>query len=391
MALAGRRRRAVDDFSQVHRTTRLQLLRRLVEKYILLNRNVMYQALPTGTNWDVRRLFGRRIAVLKEPGGDGERGVLFMMFSEMLSTVFRQMDVPRLLVDYTIVSEPSWSGYCDEDFLRYMQFDEDVFVLSAQADDLAFLERARTNLIPVPLGPCDWVDPRVAEPYISNPKAFDIVMNSNWAAWKRHHVLFRMLRRAKRKYSVALIGGGLEGRTDRDIYELADLYGVRDQLTVYERIPYSQVMDVTSRARVSILLSLKEGSNRAMAESIFCNVPVIVLKRHVGGIVKNVVPDTGLLVAERHLEHAVERLRSGGLKPREWGLANASCFVSTERLNTILKTRALAVGRPWTRDIALRANSPESKYVDPTQAERLKPWNDRLRDYLRVPTPADRL
>jgi len=51
-------------------------------------------------------------------------------------------------------------------------------------------------------------------------------------------------------------------------------------------------MDITCRATVSILPSLKEGSNRAMAESMFWNVPVVVLTNHVGGITKNIVPET---------------------------------------------------------------------------------------------------
>jgi glycosyltransferase involved in cell wall biosynthesis len=305
------------------------------------------------------------------------------MFSEMLALLFEQMDMRRLAADFTIVSEPSWSGYCDSAFLRCTMLEEDIFVLAAQQDDYAFLQRLNSNLIPVDLGPCDWVDPRVAEPFIDNRKEFDIVMNSHWGSSKRHHVLFRMLRRAKRRYKALLIGGGWDRRNAADVLALAKHYGVEDQLTLVEHIPYEKVMDLTCRARVSVLLSLKEGSNRAIAESILCNVPVIVLSSHIGGIVKHVRPETGLLVEETALETAVERLLDSRLNPRQWGKEHISFMKSSEKLNAILRSHALQSGRPWTRDIALRSNSPESKYASPSDVQRLRPWNQSLVNYLR--------
>jgi glycosyltransferase involved in cell wall biosynthesis len=192
-----------------------------------------------------------------------------------------------------------------------------------------------------------------------------------------------MLRKAHRRYKVALVGFNWSGKTRNDIERLADYYGVAGQVTIFDWIPYEQVMDLTCRSKVSILLSLKEGSNRATVDSIFCNVPVVVLSNHVGGIRKNVVPETGLLAAEAHLESAIAQLLESGLHPREWGLEHISCFKSTEKLNSVLREHALRQGRPWTQDIAVRSNSPESSYVDAKDAERLSPWNDKLKDYLR--------
>jgi Glycosyl transferases group 1 len=381
-ALAGLRRKATIILSQVHRTTRLRGMRRVVEPYIFANRDVAYRRDKVTRDHDISRYFGGRIAVLKEPASGGERGVLFVMFTEMLSLLFATMDVRRLTADFTIVSEPSWSGYCDETFLRCTQLEEDIFVLAAQRDDYAFLERLRANLVPVDLGPCDWVDPRVAEPFVTSRKEFDIVMNSHWGSIKRHYVLFRMLRRAKRRYKVLLIGVNWGGKTAADVIALANHYGVQDQLTIVEHIPYEKVMELTCRARMSVLLSLKEGSNRAIAESIFCNVPVIVLSNHIGGIVKNVRPETGLLFAEEDLEATVEDLLDSSLTPRRWGLEHISFLRSSEKLNAVLRSHAARKGRPWTRDIAARSNSPESRYVSANDYERLAPWNKRLVNYV---------
>jgi glycosyltransferase involved in cell wall biosynthesis len=358
-------------------------MRRLVEPYIIANVSSIYQAPEALPKPELSRFFGNRLAVLKAPAGGGEKGVLFVMVSDMFRLLHAGMNLPKLLEDYTLVFEPSWSGYCHPELLEYTRWNQETFILAAEEYDFGFLKRLNSNLIPVDLGPCDWVDPRVATPYLANPKEFDIVMNSNWGAWKRHHVLFRMLRNAKQRYNVVLIGVNWSGKTRADIERLASFFGVVDQIVIFEHIPYEQVMDLTCRSRVSILLSLKEGSNRAIAESIFCNLPVVTLSSHVGGIRKNVVPETGLIADERHLEFAISRLLRANLNPREWGLENVSCFKSSEKLNLILREHALRQGRPWTQDIAGRSNSPESKYLYLEDAERLAPWNEALKNYMR--------
>jgi len=381
-ALFGRRKRAISILSQVHRTARSRRIRKLVEPYILANREAMYRDQGQLAKPSLKTTFGRRLMVLKAPVAGGEKGVLFVMVYDAIRALHSGMDLDRLFRDYTLVFEPSWSGYCNSDLLEYTCWNEEIFVLSAEENDFAFLQRLGSNLVPVALGPCDWVDSRAAEAYLKNPKEFDIVMNSNWAAWKRHHVLFRMLRNAKTSYKVALIGVDEKGETRARVERLASFFGITNQLTVFEDIAYERVMDITCRSKVSILLSLKEGSNRAIAESIFCNVPVIVLSSHVGGIRKNIVPETGLLAKESKLESAIDQLLQSHINPREWGLEHVSCFRSSEKLNSVLKEHALRQGRPWTQDIAVRSNSPESKYAFTEDAERLRPWNEGLKDYL---------
>jgi len=382
-ALLGKRRAAVRALSQVHRTARWSWMKRLVESYIIANCDAFCWESRSSADPKLRTCFGNRLMVLKAPAANGEKGVLFVMVTDTIRLLYSGTNLRRLLDDYTLVFEPSWSGYCHADYLQYTCCKDEIFVLSAEKDDFAFLTRLASNLVPVGLGPCDWVDPRAAASYLENPKEFDIMMNSNWGAWKRHYVLFHMLRKANRRYKVVLIGDKWSGKTREDIEQLEDYYGVAGQITIFDWIPYEQVMDLTCRSKVSILLSLKEGSNRATAESIFCDVPVLVLSNHVGGIRKNVVPETGLLVEEAHLESAIEKLLESNIHPRKWGLEHVSCFKSTEKLNSVLREHALRQGRPWTEDIAVRSNSPDSSYVDAGDAGRLSHWNEGLKDYLR--------
>jgi glycosyltransferase involved in cell wall biosynthesis len=359
-------------------------MRQLVEPHIVANLDAIYREPRPSTGPEVSSWFGKRLMELKAPGPGGEKGVLFVMFTETFQLLHSHMNLKMLLEDYTLVFEPSWSGYCGPDLLDFTRESDEIFVLAAEEGDFAFLQCLRSNLIPVELGPCDWVDPQAAAPYLASSKEFDIVMNSNWAALKRHYVLFRMLANAERRYKVALIGVKWGGKTRADIERLANFYGVADQLTILERIPYEKVMDVTCRSKVAVLLSLKEGSNRAIAESIFCDVPVVVLSSHIGGIRKNVVPETGLLADERNLESAIIQLHRSSIKPREWGMEHISCFKSSIKLNEILRDHTLSKGRPWTQDIAGRSSSPESTYIDAGDAKRLRPWNDKLRNYLKI-------
>lgn len=394
LALFRQRRRAATLLSQVHRTSRSHWLKQVVEPYVIAHRmsvGVDGTSRQASADPDLGRFFGNRLLVLKAPEANREKGVLLVMFSEMIRALTSATNLPRLLQDYTLVFEPSWSGYCHPDLLQFIPFDKPIFVLAAEANDFAFLQRLGSNLIPVDLGPCDWVDPRVAEPYLSATKEFDIVMNSNWASWKRHYVLFRMLAKARhQRFTAVLIGGPWGGKVEADIKNLAHFFGVADRVVLMERLSYEKVMDVTCRSKVSVLLSLKEGSNRAIAESIFCDVPVVVLSNHVGGIKKNVVPETGLLTEERHLESAISTLLDGNVRPRRWGLQNISCFTSSTKLNSVLRQHALQRGEPWTRDIAGRSNSPESKYIHETDAERLDSWNKKLRSYLILDNPHGR-
>ena len=69
----------------------------------------------------------------------------------------------------------------------------------------------------------------------------------------------------------------------------------------------------------------------------FCNVPVIVLSEHVGGI-KNINPVNGKLVPSTTKDTIKEMLNNlNSYTPMEWALKNISCTVTTEKLNNYLK------------------------------------------------------
>jgi hypothetical protein len=207
------------------------------------------------------------------------------------------------------------------------------------------------------------------------------VMNSHWGWRKRHYVLFRNLREMP-DVTAALIGVPGEGGTLANVRALANFYGVEKQVSWFERIKYEDVMGITASSKIGLLLSLKEGGNRAIPECLFCDVPVIVSSNNIGGVKKVVNQQTGLHSLSKTIRTMLRNL--GTYSPRKWAVENISCLVTTERLNGHLRASAASRAQPWTCDIAPRTNAPESKYYHAIDNEKFGPLNQGLRAYFRA-------
>ena len=118
-----------------------------------------------------------------------EKGVLVLKNTERLDTFRRCVAMASLLQQYTLILEPSWSGYANPKMLSFCVFrDHPIVVMSPCRADHQFLERLNSNLRPIPTGASDWVDPRVFRPLDGQDKRFDAVMIARWTLVKRHHL-----------------------------------------------------------------------------------------------------------------------------------------------------------------------------------------------------------
>lgn len=325
-----------------------------------------YQYVPSFVNPETNGRFGERVFILKEKASENEKGILLLMFNSTIRDFPLYLDVNKVMEDYYLILEPSWSGFFIDEILQYTKFSSPVWVLSGYFKDFEFLKQLGSNLIPLPIGPCDWVDPELTGRVLSSVKKYDIVFNSNWASWKRHQVLFSAIKKITRPVRVALIGVELEGRNRKDIELLAKFYNVQHLIEIFERVPYIQALEITASSKCALLLSLKEGSNRALAEAMMCDVPVILLENHIGGIRKNINPMTGILTSETKLNNAILHMIEDfdHYSPRKWAIENASCFVSSQLVNTVFKQYSLDNHLEWSKDIWVRTNSPESCYTE---------------------------
>mgnify|MGYP001614041439 CR=1 FL=1 len=108
------------------------------------------------------------------------------------------------------------------------------------------------------------------------------------------------------------------------------------------------------------MLSRKEGSCRAIGESIAAGIPILVYKHHKGGAVNFVNEETGILSDYKELPENLLKMAKEyeKYKPRKWAEENTGYIKATERLNDLLKKIALRRAESWTEDIRYKVNIP---------------------------------
>ncbi len=309
--------------------------------------------------------------VLKAPRCENdrvvERGVLVLKNTERLDAFRQYVAMPSLLEHYSLVLEPSWSGYSDPRLLSFCVFrDHPIVVMAPCLEDLQFLERLGSNLRPTPIGASDWVDPRVFRPLDGQNKRFDAVLVARWTLLKRHHLLFRALDRiADPSFRVALVANNIAGDTDRGaILSMMEDYGLASQIEVFEDLDPTGVNEILNQSKVNLLLSRQEGSNRSLFEGFFAGVPGLAFANNIGIPLTHFTPRTGRLIAEHDLPGGLLHFREHWTEydPRAWALAHIAPEVTTARLNLVLSQLAQQRYEPWTQDIVCKTNRPELRY-----------------------------
>ena len=326
----------------------------------------------------------RRSMVLKWPrrGADGiEKGVLLITFTTSFTYFHFHLDLELLQQWFTVVLEPSWAGYCIGEILFWAGPDRPpVVVQSTEKTDFEFLAQLRTNLVPVDFGASNWVDHEVFRKLDGCEKIYDAVYVANYKPIKRHHVLFRAIAELRDPgYRLALVCTPWGG-TKQTVYDLMDHYGVRQNVVVFEGLPAQKVNEVLNASKVSVLLSLKEGSNRSLFEAFFADVPGILLKDNVGVNKSYLNAQTGRIIEEHELAATLTFFREhwSEYQPREWALANISAPVTTRALEDVLGRLARERGEPWTRGLHVKVNRPEVEYLEGRPPDLLMPLEELL-------------
>jgi len=331
---------------------------------------------------------GDLILLKRYDSATGEKGVILLKYTQTLWRFPAMFDVAALASRYAFVLEPSSWGYEEPGFFLYVGADMDVIVQSPWARDYQFITGLESNLQGVRIGAGDWVDPRI---FSSNKPArdrrFDIVAVSAWSALKRHEDLFRAaaaLKTAGRELQIALIGYPLDWTQDK-IRQLARKYGIEHLCTIYEAVPHSVVADVVGDSRLYVLMSRREGANKALYEALWCDTPVAVFDSHRGVNTDIVRGEIGTLYDADGLASAIRKVLDNPDRyhAREWAERNTGYRNSTAALNATLKRLSEARGLPWTNDIAEKINAPELLYADPLDVERFAAEYESLRPFLR--------
>jgi glycosyltransferase involved in cell wall biosynthesis len=355
----------------------LDQIRKLVVSTRLSNKNSVYSAFlehaechkisesyRTLSSEKKRNLRGNLMILKDFNPVTNEKGVMIIGYTPYFKHFLALYDLDITTNQYYIVLEPSWTGYCDETILMFIHKKNKVIVQSPWKEDYDFIVSLESDLVPINIGPNYWVDLDFFHPSEQQTKIYDLLYVANWAEYKQHVMLFRALRKLKSKghlgIKVALVGFPLEGRTRIDIERELHVWGVEDMCTVFECIPITEVKKLFDLSKTSILLSKKEGSCRAVTESLAANVPVMLYSKHIGGA-KNVINEnTGILFDFNELPEAILWMRNNhtNFKARRWAEENIGCINTAKKLNELIKSIAISNNEPWTCDIKVKANCP---------------------------------
>jgi glycosyltransferase involved in cell wall biosynthesis len=331
---------------------------------------------------------GDLIVLKRYDPATGEKGAIMLKYTLSLWRFAAMFDVAALAERYAFILEPSSWGYEDPGFFLYAGSDVDVVVQSPWRRDYEFIVGLESNLAAVRIGAGDWVDPRIFSPKkAARDRSYDLVAVSAWSALKRHEDLFRAvaaLRAQGRTLRVALIGYPVDW-TQAKIRQLAARYGIEDSCTIFEAVPHSVVADVVGDSRLYVLMSRREGANRALYEALWCDTPVAVFDAHRGVNTDIIRDEVGTLYDADGLTAAIARVLDDPdrFHARAWAERNTGYHNSTVALNATLRQLAAARGLPWRSDLAEKINAPDMVYVNSSDVERFATEYDSLRRFLR--------
>lgn len=318
-----------------------------------------------------------RATFLKPYKGPGEPGVLFSAFESEWINFICHVDIERFASRYTLVVAPTSAPYNITNYALPRIYGRPLFSLINHEEDVGIIPMIGSNYRMVPLYTSHWVNPAAYEPTPRAERSIDIIMIAAWGKVKRHHQLLRALRDLPRSTKVLLIGQNQDGRSVETIIEEARHYGVADRFETLTNAPHHVVVERLAQAKVSLLLSMREGSAVVIPESLFADTPAGLYRDAYNGSRSFINDETGMLLDHADLARQLSRFleHHASYRARAWAEANISCYRSTERMNAILKHHALDAGRDWTEDIRTLTWQPEPMLVheadsDATRADR---------------------
>jgi hypothetical protein len=316
-----------------------------------------------------------RVLILKLPmlenGEVIEKGALVIKFTETFAPFFHSLDIHALARHFRIILEPSWVGYSLPEILIWTGLaPEKVVVMAPYGPDYDLLTNIGSNLVPITVGPADWGNPETFRPIPGTDKIYDCVSIANYKATKRVDRFVRAVVRVSRRrpeFRAALICAGVGRSTSgREVASTIEWGRRRSRLDFLSSCKQPELNELFNKSKVNVLMSLREGANKGLAEGLFAGTPALLIAESACGNHRHINAKTGLVVSDAKLEDALEWFALGSTKfdPRGWAMENISPRASTAALSALLRKIELAEGRRWTKDLMAKANQPEMRYLD---------------------------
>jgi glycosyltransferase involved in cell wall biosynthesis len=324
-----------------------------------------------------------RSVILKGHTTQGEKGVLLTYFEYNLARVLALPDDGLAWLDahYHLVFVASWSP-TDYAILgsALLRLKSPLFIQCANQAEREKLSTLHPRLVCLPGLACDWVDPALYDPIPQNKRSIDLLMVANWGAFKRHWEFFEALTSLPRELRVVFVGQREGGRDKRFIEEMARDIGVPQNLRFFESLSIEEVTALQCDARISVILSRREGGCVAAVESLFAGCALAMrADAHIGSSA-HINRQTGLQLRPGRIAEDLGTLisRCADLRPEDWAIANIRNDLTLARINAVLRDHSLAVGQAWTSDLAVPRWRPHPTLAHENDQKALRPFYENL-------------
>src|SRR5262249_1821396 len=137
-------------------------------------------------------------------------------------------------------------------------------------------------------------------------------------------------------------------------------------ITIREGLDDEAMLRSLQSARVSLILSMNEGSCVAVAEALIADVPVGLIRDARIGSRCFINQPTGRFLNAGTLDSDLKAFvsASNSFSPRKWMLEHGHSYrESSAKLNAALKAAAVEQGLPWTTDIVPMQWRPNPEYL----------------------------
>lgn len=317
-----------------------------------------------------------RTIILKAPGENGEKGVIFVYFEYNWMKLLSGIESFEIFNrQYEVIFAASWSPTnFDMLALALSKIKGNIYVQPANFDDVKVLEAYHPRIKCLDSLACDWVHPRYFTPLPQVGRDIDILMVANWAPFKRHWEFFKVLARMPADLKVTCVGQPEGKHGLEQIKNLKDHYKVPQQIDFFQSLKIGEVTDLQCRSKINVILSLREGGCVAGPEALFAGAALAMRGDACIGSMAYINEETGIrLVAGRIAEQLMDLLeRSVSMTPHQWAGKYISSTRTTHKLNAFFAKEAEIDGRPWESDLVEMCYRPYPTYVNENDKEKLR-------------------
>ncbi len=325
-----------------------------------------------------------RSIILKAPGANGEQGVMMLTFEYnwarfllgLSDSDFYWFEKHFKLILSTSSSPTHYTVLA----AVVSRSTQPVYVQACNLWDIPRIEKLHPHVRCLPCMPCDWLNPHLYQPKPFADKDVDLLMVAFWGDVKRHFEFFEALAKMPASLKVVLIGTRDDTRGVEWIRALARNYGVPQDLEIHQSIPIEEVAKFQCRAKVSVILSRREGCCVAAVESLFAGSTLgLRADAHIGPLAY-INNETGQVLRARHVAEDLMSLleKAETMAPAEWAIRELSYQVTWQKINQWLKAETEREGGTWTQDIALPHWRPHPTHALEEDRQRLRPQYEDL-------------